>query len=96
MYVTGTRKTILSYDVVFDESFFITLAYTSQPYAEAMAMRKGVSYTPYTTSSREQTGNIITFTKFEEGGLLSETCDNAEISNKSDGNSTMLPLISEE
>ena len=36
-----------------------------------MVMRPDVSYTPYATSSREQTGNIITFTQFEEGNLLS-------------------------
>ena len=57
----------------------------------------------YATSSREQTGDIITLEQFEEGNLLSEsynvwseTCDNTEISNKSDYNSTMPPLISEE
>ena len=36
-------------------------------------MRPDVSSTPYATSSREQTGNIITFAQFEEGNLLSET-----------------------
>ena len=49
------------------------LAYTSKTYSEAMAMRPAVSYTPYVTYSREQTGNIITFAQFEEGGLLFET-----------------------
>ena len=49
-----------------------------------MAMRPDVSYTPYATSPKEQTGDIIMFTNFEEGILLSETCDNAEIGNKSD------------
>ena len=44
------------------------LAYTSQPYAEVMAMHPAVSHTPYATSSKEKTGNIITFTQFEEGG----------------------------
>ena len=38
VYVTCTRKIISSYDVVFYESFSSTLAYTSQPYAEAMDM----------------------------------------------------------
>ena len=37
-----------------------------------MAMRPDVSYTPYAKSSREKTGNIITFKNFEEGNLLSE------------------------
>ena len=41
-------------------------------------MRLAVSYTPYATSSNEQTGNMITFTQFEEGDLLSETPDDAE------------------
>ena len=62
VYVPSTRKIISSYDVVFDESFSSALAYMSQPYSEAMAMRPAVTYTPYGTSSREQTGDIITFT----------------------------------
>ena len=58
-----------------------------------MAMRKSVSYTPYATSSRKETGNIIKFTQFEEGNglsetrnLLSETNKDTERGNKSDGN----------
>ena len=94
MYVPGTRKIISSYDVVFDESFSSTLSYTSQSYAEEMAMGPGVTYTPYATSSREPTGDIFTFAYFEEGDFLSETCDNMESGNKSDDNSTMSPLIS--
>ena len=42
----------------------------SCPYSEALAMRPAVSYIPYATSSHEQTGDIITFAQFEEGGLL--------------------------
>ena len=38
VYLPGTRKIIASYDVVFVEIFSSMLAYTSQPYAEAMAM----------------------------------------------------------
>ena len=38
-------------------------------------MRPSVSYIPCATSSKEQTGNIITFTQFEEGDLLSETLE---------------------
>ena len=60
------------------------LAYMSQPYAEAMAVRLAVSYIPCATYSREQTGDIITFTQFKEGSLLSETRDNAESGDKSD------------
>ena len=49
-----------------------------------MAIRLSVIYAPYATSSKEQTGNILTFEKFEEGSLLSETCDYAEINEESD------------
>ena len=52
VYVLSTRKIIFSYDVVFDESFSSTVAYTSQPYSEAMAMRPTVSYTHCYTSLR--------------------------------------------
>ena len=45
----------------------------SRPYAEAMAMRPEVTYTPYATSSKKQTGDVITFAQFEEGNLLTET-----------------------
>ena len=62
------------------------MEYTSQPYAEAMAMQPSVSYTPYTTSSREKTGDIITFTQFEEGNLLSETYEDTESNNEPDDN----------
>ena len=69
-YVPHKRNIISSYDVVFDESFSSALAYTSQPYAEAVDMRPYVSYIPYDTSSKEQSGNIIIFTQFEEGGFI--------------------------
>ena len=69
VYVPSTRKVIFSYDVVFDESFSSALSYTSRPYAEAMAMRPEGTYTPYTTSSKEQTGDVITFAQFEEGDI---------------------------
>ena len=65
MYVPSTRKIISSYDFVFHESFSSALAYTSWPYSEAMAMRLTVTYTPYGTSSREQTDDLITFAQFE-------------------------------
>ena len=60
------------------------LEYTSQPYAEAMAMRLAVAYIPCATSTNAQIGDIITFTQFEEGNLLSETRDDAEICDESD------------
>ena len=66
-------------------------------------MRLDVSYTLYATYSREKTGNMITFSQFEEGNLLSETYnllsetrDDEEIGNKYDDVSNMPPLISEE
>ena len=68
----------------------------SQPYAESMSVRPAVSYIPYATSSRGETGDIITFAQFEEGGLLSETRDDTEKGNESDDDSTLAPLIREE
>ena len=69
MYVPSTRKIISSYDVVFDESFSSVLEYTSQPYSEAMAMRPSVTYRTCSTYSGGQTGDITTFTQFEEGNI---------------------------
>ena len=77
VYVPSTRKVISSYDVVFDESFSSALAYTSQPYSEEVVMFPAVTYTPYATSSKEQTGNVITFAQFEEGNILTGTCNDA-------------------
>ena len=86
VYVPSTRKIISSYDVVFDESFYSTLVYMSQTYVEVMAMRSDVSYLPCVTTSKEKTGDTITFAHFEEGDLLSETRDNAKIGDKYDDN----------
>ena len=55
-----------------------------------------VTYTPCSKSSREETDNIITFTQFEEGNLLSETRNDAESGDKSDDSSIMPPLLSKE
>ena len=52
-------------------------------------------YTPYATSSKEKTGNIITFTRFEKGNIIYETCDNAESDDKSDDDSIMPSLLIE-
>ena len=60
-----------------------------------MAMHPSVTYTPCATSSKEQTGDIITFAQFEEGNLLSKTSNDGESGDKSDDNSIMPPLISE-
>ena len=84
VYVPCTRKIISSYDIVFDESFFCALAYKSRPYSEAMAMRPAVTYTPYATSPKEKTGDVITFTQFEEGDILTETRKDVESGDKSD------------
>ena len=83
VYVPSTRKVISSYDVVFDKSFSSALSYTSRPYSEAMAMHLEVIYTPYATSSREQTGDVITFTQFEEGNILTKTHNDAETGDES-------------
>ena len=49
-----------------------------------------VTYTPYVTSSREQTGDVITFAHFEEGNILTETRNDSEISDESDNESIMM------
>ena len=77
VYVPSTRKIISSYDFVFDESFSSALAYTSRPYSESTEMRPAVTYTPYATSSKEQTGYVITFAQFEEGNIITKTCNDA-------------------
>ena len=53
-------------------------------------MRLSVTYTPYATSSKEQTGDVITFAKFEEGNILTETRNDAESSDESDSKSLMM------
>ena len=90
VYVPSTRKVISSYDVKFDESCVSALSYTSRPYAGAMAMRPAVTYTPYATSSKEQTGDVITLAQFEEGDLLSETRNDTESGDESDSESIMM------
>ena len=55
-----------------------------------MAMRQEVTYTPYATSSREQTGDVITFTQFEEGNIFTETSNDAESGDKYDNKSIMM------
>ena len=90
MYIPITRKVTSSYDVVFDESFSSALSYTSRPYSEAMVMRPAVTYTPYAMSPKEQTGDVITFTQFEEGNILNETRNDAESGDESDNESIMM------
>ena len=75
---------------MFDESFSGAWSYTSRPYAEAMAMRLTVTYTPYDTSSKEQTGDVITFAQFEEGILLTETRNDTESGDESESESIIM------
>ena len=69
------------HDVVFDKIFSSALEYTSQAYAEAMAMQTAVSYMRYDPSKKEKTGDIITFAQFEEDNLLSEIRNDIESGN---------------
>ena len=86
VYLPHKQNIVLLYDVVFDEIFYSAFEYTSQTYEKAMAMRPAVSYITHATSTKKQTGNIITFTHFEEGNLLSETLNYTKIGNNSDNN----------
>ena len=70
--------------------FSSALSYTSRPYAEAMVMRPTVMYTTYATSSKEQTGDVITFAQFEEENLISETRSDTERGDKYDSESIMM------
>ena len=90
VYVPSTRKVILWYDVVLDESVSSALSYTSRPYSEVMAMRPTVTYTLYSTSSKEQTGDVITFPQFEEGNLLSEPRNDTESGDESVSKSIVM------
>ena len=49
-----------------------------------------MTYTPYATSPKEQTDDAITFAKFEEENILTETCNGAESGNESDNESLMM------
>ena len=55
-----------------------------------MAVRLEVTYTPYVTSSKEKTGDVITFAQFEEGDLRTETRNDAESCDESDSKSLMM------
>ena len=90
VYIPSTRKVISLNEVKFDESFVSALSYSSQPYAEVMAMHPAVTYTPYATSSKEQTGDVITFAQFEEENLLSETRNDTESGDEYKSESIMM------
>ena len=53
-------------------------------------MRPAVTYTLFATSSKEQTGNVITFTQFEKGNTLTETRNDTESGDESDSESLMM------
>ena len=55
-----------------------------------MVMQPSVAYTPYATSSKEQTSNVITFAQFEEGDILTETRNDAESGDEFDNESIMM------
>ena len=59
-------------------------------------MRLAVTYTPCATSLRGKTGDIIMFAQFEEGNILTKTCNDAESSDESNDNSIIPPLLIKE
>ena len=67
IYTPITRKIFSLRDVVSEETFYSAFAYTSRPYSEAIATQPEVSYILHSTSSHEQTRDIINFAQFEEG-----------------------------
>ena len=75
---------------MFDESFSSALSYTSRPYSELIVMRPEVTYTPYATSSKEKTGDVITFVQFEEGNILTENNNDTESGDESDSKPLMM------
>ena len=62
----------------------------SQPYTEAIAMCPSVTSTPCATSSREKTGDIITFTQFEEKNIFTKNSNDSESGDESDKESIMM------
>ena len=68
----------------------------SRPYSEEISIRPSVTYTPCATFLREQTGDIITFLLFEEGDLISETCNYAKSGDKFNEDSIIPILLSKE
>ena len=53
-------------------------------------MLPAVMYTPYATSSKEKTGDVIAFAYFQEGNLWTETRNDTERGDKSDSESIMM------
>ena len=53
-------------------------------------MRTVVTYTPYATYPKEQTGNVIMFAHFEEKNIWNKTRNDAESGDESDNESIMM------
>ena len=53
-------------------------------------MHPTVTYTPHAKSSKEQTGDVITFTQFEEENLVTETRNDTESGDESNNESIMM------
>ena len=53
-------------------------------------MRPSVTYTSYATSSKEQTGDVITSAQFEEGNILTETRNDTESGDEYDSKSLTM------
>ena len=49
-----------------------------------------MTYTLYATTSKEQTGDVIIFSQFEEGSILTETRKNSESGDEPDNESIMM------
>ena len=69
---------------------YSALTYKPRPYSEAMVMRLAVTYILYATSLKEETGDVITFTQFEEGKICTETRNDVENGDKSANESIMI------
>ena len=55
-----------------------------------MATRPAVTYKLYSTSSKEQTADVIMFAQFEEGNIWPETRNNEESGDKYDSKLIMM------
>ena len=55
-----------------------------------MAMSPAVTYTPYATSSKEKTGDVIAFAQFEEENLWNETRNDTESGDESGSKLIMM------
>ena len=53
-------------------------------------MHSAVTCTPYGTSHKGQTGDIITFTQFEEGNIITKTRNDVESGDESNKKSIMM------